>query len=106
MSLLYTERALSADLTPSRLTWAIYALVIGAVSALFFADLRHLLLGVDDAGAFRDHLAISRDFLLFFSPDKERASGRLVDEFITCWPFVLAASVSGCSRVSPAVCCF
>ena len=83
MSLLYTERALSADLTPSRLTWAIYALVIGAVSALFFADLRHLLLGVDDAGAFRDHLAISRDFLLFFSPDKERASGRLVDEFIT-----------------------
>lgn len=83
MSRPYTEQNSSADPPPSRLTWAIYALVLGAVSALFFADLRHLLLGVDDAGAFRDHLAINRDFLFFFSPDKERASGRLVDEFIT-----------------------
>ncbi len=71
-----------SSLSANRLTWTIYALVIGAVSALFFADLRHLLLGVDDAGTFRNHGAINEDFLFFFSPEKERASGRIVDEFI------------------------
>ena len=70
------------SITPSRLTWALYALFIGVVSALFFADLRHLLLGADDAGTFRDHAAINEDFLFLFSPEKERASGRIIDEFI------------------------
>ena len=82
MSHQYTASSPLGSLSANRLTWAIYALVISAVSALFFADLRHLLLGVDDAGTFRNHGAINEHFLFFFSPEKERASGRIVDEFI------------------------
>ena len=105
----------SSDLSASRLTWALYALFIGVVSALFFADLRHLLLGVDDAGTFRDHLAINSDFFFLFSPEKERASGRIVDELIM-WvvhlvsgntPSVfhlLVAFVHGIASLSLAVC--
>ena len=63
------------------LLWPAYAALVAALAAVFFADLRHLLLGVDDAGTFRDHIAISEDFFYFFSPDKERASGRVIDEF-------------------------
>ena len=68
-----------SSLSANRLTWTIYALVIGAVSALFFADIRHLLLGVDDAGTFRNHGAINEDFLFFFSPEKDRASERIAE---------------------------
>ncbi|MFT5089981.1 MAG: hypothetical protein ACI8PG_004357, partial [Planctomycetota bacterium] len=43
---------------------------------------RHLLLkDGDDADTLRNHAAISEDFFYFFSPDKERASGRIIDEF-------------------------
>ena len=115
MSHQYTASSPLGSLSANRLTWAIYALVISAVSALFFADLRHLLLGVDDAGTFRNHGAINEHFLFFFSPEKERASGRIVDEFIM-WvvhliggnnPAVfhlLIAFVHGLASLSLAVC--
>ena len=64
--------------------WPAYAALVAALAMVFFADLRHLLLGVDDIGTFRNHVAMSEDFFFFFSPDKEHASGRVIDEF-TMW---------------------
>ncbi|MFT7695637.1 MAG: tetratricopeptide (TPR) repeat protein [Candidatus Latescibacterota bacterium] len=78
----YTAPTTFISLPESRLIWALYAIAIALISAIYFADLRHLLLGADDAGTFRDHGAINENFLFFFSPEKERASGRIVDEFI------------------------
>lgn len=66
----------------TRLTWMFYALFLALVAAVYFADLRHLLKRADDAGVFRAHEAIGSDLYLFFSPEKEMASGRIVDEFV------------------------
>ncbi len=52
------------------------------LSWICFADLRHHLLDTHDADMFRDHINISRDWTLFFSPDKEQATGRPLAELV------------------------
>lgn len=47
-----------------------------------FADLRHHLLDTHDADMFRDHINISQDWTLFFSADKEQATGRPLAEAV------------------------
>jgi len=67
-----------------RRTWVFYAILMGAVSALFFASLVHHKLDNHDAETFRDNARISEDFWFFFSPEKEQASGRPAAE-LTKW---------------------
>ncbi len=69
--------------------WILYALLVIALTVLFFADLRTHLLDTHDIETFRDNLAISENFAYLFSPDKEHASGRLAHE-LAMWIFFLA----------------
>ena len=63
-------------------TWLVYTCIICLLTIAFFGSLKDHLLGVDDADTFRNNIAINQDFSFFFSPEKEAASGRLVDELI------------------------
>lgn len=54
-----------------------------------FADLRHHLLDTHDADMFRDHINISQDWTLFFSPDKEQATGRPLAEAVKYIAFLI-----------------
>ena len=62
-------------------TWALYALLLGALTWACFGDLRFHLLETHDFETFRDNAKISADFAYFFSVEKEQASGRLLHEF-------------------------
>ncbi len=72
-------------------TWVIYTLLLVVLSAVLFGDVRHHLLGLDDANMFADNLAYDRDFTNFFSPSYERAlgSGRPIAELVKYLAFKL-----------------
>ena len=57
----------------TRITWFLFAVLICAVSWIFFSTLSGHLLDSHDIETFRDHIAISEDFSFFFSPDRELA---------------------------------
>jgi len=56
--------------------WLTYALLLSAISALFFAPIAELGLDTHDAETFRDHARIDADFSFFFSSEKEQLTGR------------------------------
>jgi len=63
-------------------TWCAYIGLTVVLSAACFGSLADHLLDTHDIETFRDHIAISKDFSFFFSPEKEAAGGRLVDELV------------------------
>ena len=78
-------------LRDNALTWMIYSLLLVVLSAVLFGDVRHHLLGLDDANMFADNLAYDRDFTNFFSPSYERAlgSGRPIADLVKYLAFKL-----------------
>lgn len=104
------------SLSDRRMTWVVYSLVIAITATIFFSDVRHLLVGVDDEGTLRNHPKISQDFFYLFSPEKERASGRVVDEFVLWLGYLLwgenlalfhllVAAIHALASFSLAICC-
>ena len=67
---------------PSRHIWPLYALLLSALTWVFFADVLTLGLDTHDTETFCDHERIAGDFAYFFSPAKEQASGRPVAEIV------------------------
>jgi hypothetical protein len=58
--------------------WLVYGLFMTILAALCFGSLRHHLLNTHDADSFADHSLIDQNPSLFFSPEKNQATGRLV----------------------------
>lgn len=69
-------------LQDTRLTWGLYLCFLAVLTALCFGSLGEHLLDTHDADTFQDHLRISQDWTLFFSPDKTQASGRPLAEVV------------------------
>jgi tetratricopeptide (TPR) repeat protein len=69
------------NLTSTPRNWALYALLLGALTWACFGSLRFHLLETHDFETFRDNAKVSADFAYFFSIEKEQASGRLLHEF-------------------------
>ena len=65
---------------PSRHIWPLYALLLSALTWVFFADVLTLGLDTHDAETFREHERSAGDFAYIFSHAKEQASGRPVAE--------------------------
>ena len=59
----------------SAFTWVGYSLLMALLTIVFFADVRHHLLGLDDANMFADNLAFDRDFANFFISRQECSLG-------------------------------
>ena len=75
-----------------RYIWPGYAGLLCLVAGLCFGNLRTHLLDTHDAETFRDHLRIQQDWTLFFSPDKEQASGRPTAEAVKYLVFLLCGN--------------
>ena len=69
------------NLSSTPRNWALYALLLGALTWACFGNLRFHLLETHDFETFRDNANVSADFAYFFSAEKEQASGRLLHEF-------------------------
>ena len=70
-----------SNLSSTPRNWALYTLLLGALTWACFGNLRFHLLETHDFETFRDNANVSADFAYFFSAEKEQASGRLLHEF-------------------------
>jgi len=57
-------------------SWWLYAALIAAVAAIFFASVAGHGIDNHDAETFYDNARISQDFSYFFSPDRQQITGR------------------------------
>lgn len=73
--------AILTSLRKPTILYSVYPTAVVLLAVLFFGNLGDHLLDVHDAENFRDNAKISRDFLFFFSSDKEQGAGRLPSEF-------------------------
>ena len=73
--------AILTSLRKPTILYSVYPTAVVLLAVLFFGNLGDHQLYVHDAENFRDNAKISRDFLFFFSSDKEQGAGRLPSEF-------------------------